>query len=183
MKSRTRPTREVGLLAAVFVVVAACAPTLTPPRESRRISGTVEDVAETEISASDASSSAAVATITPSLSKAAATPTPLQKFPTLHHLPLGVAIYEACSSQLYVFKRCPGRFLGEAKLANPGPFVVEIDTAAPAIVIFAFRGFLDPDQQQEACAEAKIPIEDIAKPVALKLEPGTCSIKLEKRYG
>ena len=98
-------------------------------------------------------------------------------------MPLGVAVYEACSPQLYLFKRCPGRFLGEAKLAKPGPFVVEIDTQASEIVVFGFRGFLGPEQQQEACAETKIAIDQATKPITLQLQSGTCSIKLEKRYG
>jgi hypothetical protein len=169
-----------------LLVATSCTPALTPPRESLRVSGTVEDVPESETSSTDESTVAAAAATPASTAAQPAktkTPPPLQKFPTLHHLPLGVAIYEACSSQLYFFKRCPGRFLGEAKLANPGPFVVEIDTTASAIVVFGFRGFLDPEQQQEACAEAKIPIAEISKPVTLKLESGTCSIKLEKRYG
>jgi hypothetical protein len=98
-------------------------------------------------------------------------------------MPLGVAVYEACSSQLGVFRKCPGTFLGEAKLVKPGPFVVEVDTKASEVVVFGFRGFLGPEQQQEACAEQKVAVSELSKPITLKLEPGTCSIKLERRYG
>jgi hypothetical protein len=171
-------------LAIVTAVLTAlsCTPKLEAPRESIRVTGTVEDVE-------------AVATPTPMPTPTVApdaTPTPaghrarhapVQSFPVLQRMPLGVAVYEACSSQLYVFKKCPGTFLGEAKLVKPGPFVVEVDTKAPEVVVFAFRGFLGPEQEQEACAEAKIAVTDLGKPLTLKLEPGTCSIKLERRYG
>ena len=183
--------------AAVFLAGAlayaqwACSPTLQAPRESIRITGTVQDVVE-KPTPTPAVTATPTPTATPS-EEGAPTPTPtpvkiakpkpLRSFPTLTTLPLGVAVYEACSPQLYLFKRCPGRFLGEAKLAHPGPFVVEIDTQATEIVVFAYRGFLGPEQQQEACAEQKIAIADAGKPIALQLEPGTCSIKLEKRYG
>src|SRR5260221_8642835 len=86
---------------------------------------------------------------------------PVHSYPVLQRMPLGVAVYEACSSQLYVFKKCPGTFLGEAKLVKPGPFVVEVDTKATEVVVFGFRGFLGPEQEQEACAEAKIAVKDL----------------------
>jgi hypothetical protein len=156
----------------------ACAPALKTPRESVRLTGTIEDVAEPTPAAPS------VAKVPEATQPAAkAKPHPLQTFPTLHRMPLGVAVYEACSQQLYLFKRCPGRFLGEAKLIAPGPFVVEIDTEAEEVVVFAFRGFLGPDQEQEACAETKVPLAQAALPITLKLEPGNCSIKLERRYG
>jgi len=174
---------RLGFGALLLVAgVAACAPTLAPPRESVRLSGTLEDVIDPPPSTTAA---APAATAAPQATPGKVpTPKPLATYPVLRHSPLGVAVYEACSSQLYVFKRCPGRFLGEAKLAKPGPFVVEIDTQATEIVLFGFRGFLGPEQQQEACAETKIAVADAAKqPIALKLETGTCSIKLDRRYG
>jgi len=166
---------------SLFAFALACAPALKAPRESVRLSGTVEDVVEPE-----ATPAAPDATPTPESSNGGAKHSksrPLQTFPTLHRLPLGVAVYEACTPQLYVFKRCPGRFLGEAKLVKPGPFVVEIDTQAAEVVVFGFRGFLGPDQEQEACDEAKVAIAQAATPITLKLKSGTCSIKLERRYG
>lgn len=173
-----------AILGFVLVAALGCTPKLDAPRESIRLTGTVEDVPEPTPSAALERSTSAVepgaaAVPTPSVSK----PAPLHSYPVLRHLPLGVAVYEACSPQLYFLKKCPGRFLGEAKLANPGPFVVEVDTEAPEIVVYAFRGFLGPDQQQEACAEAKIPVSQAKNPISLKLEAGTCSIKLERRYG
>jgi len=185
-KRRTEPSRLAVAVLLLAGLGSSCAPSLTPPRESFRVTGTLEDLPEPTPSAADASNAAAspTPTVGPTASSAKAKKQlPLQTFPTLHRLPLGVAVYEACSPQLYLFKRCPGRFLGETKLAAAGPFVIEVDTQASAIVVFGFRGFLDPDQEQEACAEAKIPIEEVSKPVTLKLESGTCSIKLEKRYG
>jgi hypothetical protein len=170
-----------GIAAAVillFAGVIACSPTLDAPRESIRLIGTLEDVVEPRPTPSVAA--------TPAPEQSATKPSkpqPLQTFPTLHHMPLGVAVYEACSPQLYLFKRCPGRFLGEAKLVKPGPFIVEIDTQAEEVVVFGFRGFLGPDQQQEACAETKVPVSRAEKPITLKLEAGGCSIKLERRYG
>ena len=181
----------VFLAGALAYATWACSPTLQAPRESVRITGTVQDVIE-KPTPTPAASPTPTPTATPPEPGAptptatpvkAARPKPLQSFPTLNQLPLGVAVYEACSPQLYFFHRCPGRFLGEAKLAHPGPFVVEIDTQASEVVVFAYRGFLGPEQQQEACAEKKIAIADASKPITLQLEPGTCSIKLEKRYG
>jgi hypothetical protein len=177
-------SRNHGVGAAVvllFAGVIACAPPLKAPHESIRLSGTLEDVVEPKPTPATPS---AVATPTTEHSNAKPSkPHPLQTFPTLHHMPLGVAVYEACSPQLYLFKKCPGRFLGEAKLVKPGPFIVEIDTQAEEVVVFGFRGFLGPDQQQEACAETKVPVSEAAKPITLKLEAGGCSIKLERRYG
>jgi hypothetical protein len=155
--------------------MAACSPRLEAPRESIRLIGMVEDV--------DAAAPSSVATPEREQSAGKDKPSAMQAFPTLHTMPLGVAVYEACSPQLYFFSKCPGRFLGEAKLVKPGPFIVEIDTKAEEVVVFAFRGFLGPDQQQEACAETKIAVARAATPITLKLQPGTCSIKLERRYG
>jgi hypothetical protein len=163
---------------------AACTPQLTPPRESIRVSGTVEDVANPVAAppvASEATDTHVTTTPAPTLGAAKAGP--VRAYPALQHLPLGVAVYEACSTQLYMFKKCPGRFLGEAKLAKPGPFVVEFDTDAPEIVVFAFRGFLGPEQTQEACAETTIPTREATRQLTLKLQLGSCSIKLERRYG
>jgi hypothetical protein len=175
-------TRGVCVAAAMILAGgAACTPKLTAPHESIRVSGTIED--PTPPPPEVAARSDAPQTHTPAPDLGAPKAKPLRTYPVLHHLPLGVAIYEACSPELVVFKKCPGRFLGEAKLANPGPFVVEVDTEAPEIVVFAFRGFLGPEQTQEACAEKTIPIAQAEQPLTLKLEPGTCSIKLERRYG
>ena len=178
--------RKTGAAAVTIVFLGSlsgCAPKLSAPHQSVRISGTVEDVAAGEAPASTA---AKPPTASPSRSDqpaAGASRAPAQKFPVSQHMPLGVAVYEACSPQLYFFRKCPGRFLGEAKLTKPGAFVVEIDASGAEIVVFGFRGFLGPDQEQEACDEIQIPIADAAKPIALKLKSGTCSIKLERRYG
>lgn len=158
----------VGL---VLVAALGCTPKLDAPRESLRLTGTVEDVPQPPPPPPAESA--------PASNRSA----PVRRYPVASRLPLGVAAYEVCSPLLYVFQRCPGRFLGEAKLATPGPFTIEVDTEAPEIVVYGFRGFLGPDQQQEACAEAKIPLSRAKEPIALKLEPGTCSIKLERRYG
>jgi hypothetical protein len=174
--------KGVGVAAVVlFAGAIACAPALKAPRESIRLTGTVEDVVEP--TPTPAMPSAAAAPQSGESAAKPAKPRPLQTFPTLHHMPLGVAVYEACSPQIYLFKRCPGRFLGEAKLVKPGPFVVEIDTQAEEVIVFGFRGFLGPDQQQEACAETKISLAQAGTPITLRLEVGTCSIKLERRYG
>jgi hypothetical protein len=169
-------------LVVVLVGFLACAPKLTPPGESIRVSGTVADIMDPTPTAAAQTVASGLPTPTPGPAKSA-TQAPLRSYPTLRRLPLGVAVYEACSQQLYMFKKCPGRFLGEAKLAAPGPFVVEIDTQAPEITIFAFRGFLGPEQDQEACAEQTIPTSQAGTPVTLQLKVGTCSIKLERRYG
>lgn len=175
--------RRASLAALLLAAGAACAPRLTPPHESIRVSGMVEDPAPPAPAAAASKGSPEHVTTTPAPEVGAPSVKPVRTYPVLHHLPLGVAVYEACSPQLYLFEKCPGRFLGEAKLANPGPFIVEVDTEAPEIVIFAFRGFLGPDQTQEACAERKIPTAEAGRPITLTLEPGACSIKLERRYG
>lgn len=178
--------RHASVAAIVGLVLAAalgCTPKLDAPRESLRLTGTVEDAPQPTPSSVAENAAAA-----PESGAGAAAPAPsrsarVHSYPVPSRLPLGVAAYEVCSPLLYVFQRCPGRFLGEAKLASPGPFMIEVDTEAPEIVVYGFRGFLGPDQQQEACAEAKIPVSRAKEPIALKLEPGTCSIKLERRYG
>ncbi len=179
---RRRGLRNAAVAVALVGGALACAPKLTPPGESLRVSGTVADVVDPTPTPAAQKAASALPTPNPAASKIP-TQAPLRNYPTLRRLPLGVAVYEACSSQLYVFKKCPGRFLGEAKLAAPGPFLVEIDTQAPEITVFAFRGFLGPDQDQEACAEQTIATGQVATPLALQLKVGTCSIKLERRYG
>jgi hypothetical protein len=177
-----RAIRVSAWIAAIVAAAAACTPKLESPRESIRIVGTLEDVAPptpTPTAEPLAEATAAPSgSLTPKSKHA-----PLKSYPVLHQMPLGVAVYEACSSQLYVFNKCPGTFLGEAKLVKPGPFMVEVDTKASEVVVFGFRGFLGPEQQQEACAEQKVAVSDLSKPITLRLEPGTCSIKLERRYG
>jgi len=179
---RTRLLRYAAAVIALVGGALACAPKLTPPSESLRVTGMVIDVVDPTPTPAAQAAAPVLPTPTPGgprLSNQA----PLRTYPTLHRLPLGVAVYEACTSQLYVFKKCPGRFLGEAKLIGPGPFLVEIDTEAPEITVFAFRGFLGPDQDQEACAEQTIPTAQVNNPLTLQLKTGTCSIKLERRYG
>jgi hypothetical protein len=177
-----RALRNAAVVVALVGGALACTPELTPPRESLRVSGTVADVVDPTPTPAAQNVASALPTPTPGSGKGA-TQAPLRSYPTLRRLPLGVAVYEACTQQLYMFKRCPGRFLGEAKLAAPGPFVVEIDTQAPEITIFAFRGFLGPEQDQEACAEQTIATTQVGAPLTLQLKTGTCSIKLERRYG
>jgi hypothetical protein len=179
--------RRLSVAAAVLLSLGgplACTPKLTPPEESIRVSGTVEDVTTPEAAPeSQTEEPDTHVTTTPPPTLGAPKPGPVRTYPVLHQMPLGVAVYEACSPQLYLFNKCPGRFLGEAKLVRPGPFVVEVDTKASEIVVFAFRGFLGPDQTQEACAETKVPIQEATRQLTLKLETGPCSIKLERRYG
>ncbi len=88
--------------------------------------------------------------------------------------PTGVMVYESCSSQLLIFQKCPGKFLGEAKLARPGPFVVEVDTQAPEVRVFAFRGYLT---QEEACGDVTAPPRQATK-VEVQLTEGPCSVSL-----
>ena len=175
---RRRETRAIAV--AVCAVLLGCTPKLEAPRESVRVTGTVEDV---DAPPPPPPPAATPAPATTPAAGAVSKPAPVKTYPVLTTMPLGVAVYEACSPQLYFFKKCPGKFLGEAKLTKPGPFVVEIDTKQPEVVVFAFRGFLGPEQEQEACAEAKVTVTEAGKPLAMKLLAGTCSIKLEKRYG
>ena len=170
--------RTVVLVACATLL--GCTPKLEAPRESVRVTGTVDDVDAPPPPPPPAGTPVPAAT---PVAGAVPKPAPVKTYPVLTTMPLGVAVYEACSPQLYFFKKCPGKFLGEAKLTKPGPFVVEIDTKQPEVVVFAFRGFLGPEQEQEACAEAKVTVAEAGKPLALKLQAGTCSIKLEKRYG
>ena len=170
----------LGIMPVLAAALLCCTPKLEAPRESVRVTGTLADVdAPPPAAATPPPVATPASAATPSVSR----PAPVRTYPVLRQMPLGVAVYEACSSQLYFFKKCPGKFLGEAKLVKPGPFVVEVDTKATEVVVFGFRGFLGPEQEQEACAEQKIAVSDAGKPIALKLLPGTCSIKLEKRYG
>jgi hypothetical protein len=170
--------------AVLVAAIAACAPKLQAPRESVRVTGTLEDVDAPAPAPTATPERSAEATPGPGSAPAGrAKSTPVRVFPVLRQMPLGVAVYEACSPQLYIFKKCPGTFLGEAKLVKAGPFVVEVDTKSTEVVVFGFRGFLGPEQEQEACAEAKVAVQDLKSPITLKLQPGACSIKLERRYG
>lgn len=122
----------------------ACAPKLSPPRESTQIRGTVAPPAGE----------------------------PAAGAPKAPPLPIQVMVYERCSPQLYFFRKCPGRSLGQAKIAKPGPFVVEIDTESPEVTIYAFRGFLG---QEQACAVRTLPTAEAARAIELKLENEPCA--------
>src|SRR5438093_12294498 len=102
--------RRTGVPAVMVLFFAggiACAPTLKAPGESIRLIGTVEDVVDP--TPTPATPSAAPTPAPESSASKSSKPHPLQTFPTLRRMPLWVAVYEACSPQLYVFKRCPGR--------------------------------------------------------------------------
>lgn len=131
--------RRVSSGGIAFLAFAAlcCAPKLTPPRESIRITGTIK----TEGGAS----------------------------------PVQVRVYERCSPHLYFFDKCPGRFLGEAKMARPGPFLVEIDTEAPELSVVAFRGFIG---QEEECSAVALALAEAAKPLNLTLVKQRCPLNL-----
>jgi hypothetical protein len=166
------------VLLTVATLLAACRPELSAPRESVRITGVVVDVPQ-----KPTATPTVAPTPTPppadATPQATAKPKRTPRPPVVRALPVGVVVYERCSSQLLVFQKCPGRFLGEAKLAKPGPFVIEIDTLAPEISLFAFRGFLE---QVDACAVVTIPVAEATKPLTLSLENGSCSAKLKRPY-
>lgn len=143
------PRPPKALLALVALCAAACAPELVPPRESIRLTGTLAD------------------------------PGAADRPPTAAKVPLGVVVYETCSTRLLLLEKCPGKFLGETKLAKTGPFLIEVDSEAPELTLFAFRGFLG---QEEACASATLPTGEASKPIDLELVPGTCPAKLTRPY-
>jgi hypothetical protein len=86
--------------------------------------------------------------------------------------PVQIHVYERCSPRFYFFERCPGNFLGEAKIARPGPFVVEVDPESPDLTVLAFRGDRD---SEETCARADVAVADARKPLSLKLAAGPCA--------
>lgn len=87
--------------------------------------------------------------------------------------PLQVIVLERCSPRFYVFEHCPGRFLGEARLARPGRFVIEVDPEMPTLAVFAFRG--DPTAETE-CASARVEVAEAATALEMKLEEGRCKL-------
>lgn len=89
-----------------------------------------------------------------------------------------ISVYERCSPHLYVFQKCPGRFLGEAKIARPGPFLIEVDTESPEVSVIASRGFVG---QEEECGAATIPIPQSKKPIEITLTKGPCTLKRGER--
>lgn len=94
--------------------------------------------------------------------------------------PVQVQIFEQCSPWLYFFEKCPGRFLGEAKIPKPGPFLVEIDTEASNVWMFAFRGV--PGSEVE-CGSAIVATADAKTGRAIATEPGACPVDLPtKQY-
>jgi hypothetical protein len=123
--------------AAVLLVLAlpGCAPELTPPGESTRISGRVKGKPKA---------------------------------------PVEIHVYERCSPRFYFFERCPGKLLGEARIAKPGKFVVEVDPESSELSVLAFRG---DRGSEEKCAKADVSVSEVQKPLKLKLEPGPCEPK------
>ena len=91
--------------------------------------------------------------------------------------PVQINVYERCSPRFYVFERCPGRLLGEAKIARPGKFVIEVDPESPDITVVAFRG--DPGDEKQ-CAATDVPVADAKTSLRLKLEGGPCKVTLPK---
>jgi hypothetical protein len=91
--------------------------------------------------------------------------------------PVQINVYERCSPRFYVFERCPGRLLGEAKIARPGKFVIEVDPESPDITVVAFRG--DPGDEKQ-CVATDVPVGDAKAPLKLKLEGGPCQVTLPK---
>ena len=91
--------------------------------------------------------------------------------------PVQINVYERCSPRFYVFERCPGQLLGEAKIARPGKFVIEVDPESPDLTVVAFRG--DPGDEKQ-CAAADVPVSDAKTPLRLKLEGGPCQVTLPK---
>jgi hypothetical protein len=96
--------------------------------------------------------------------------------------PVLVAVYERCSPRLYLFERCPGKFLGEAKIARPGPFLVEVDAAAIEVSVVAYRGDIGEDEQiqPEECAAFSGPAAS-ARSLELRLERRRCPFVLPMR--
>src|SRR5690606_4069361 len=68
-------------------------------------------------------------------------------------------------------EKCPGKFLGEAKLWKPGPFVIEFDTDRDELLLFAFRGEAGVERQ---CTTVTMPTERAKTPVTLTLHEGHC---------
>ena len=118
-----------------LLLVAACAPSLTPPGESVRVQGIVRD-------------------------RVAA--------------PLAVEVYERCSPHLYFFERCPGRLLGETRIARPGSFLVEVDPETDEVSVIAFRGVM---HQEEACAVESRPTSALGETIELELAQEPCPVQ------
>lgn len=85
--------------------------------------------------------------------------------------PVHVVVLERCSSSYYFFENCPGRFLGEAKLWKPGPFVIDFDTDRDELIVFAFRGEAGVEKQ---CTTVTMPIAQAGAPLTLTLVEGHC---------
>lgn len=85
--------------------------------------------------------------------------------------PVHVVVLEQCSKRLLIFEKCPGKFLGEAKLWKPGPFVIEFDTERDNLIVFAFRGEAGVERQ---CTTLTLPIEEARQPLTLTLRDGHC---------
>jgi hypothetical protein len=126
-------TRRAAVL--LLLALPACAPTLTPPGESTRISGRVKGKPKA---------------------------------------PVEIHVYERCSPRFYFLERCPGKLLGEARIARPGKFVVEVDPESSELSVIAFRG---DRGNEEKCAKTDVSVAEAEKPLRLKLEPGPCEAK------
>ena len=88
--------------------------------------------------------------------------------------PLEIEVYERCSPHLYVFSRCPGRLLGQTKIARPGPFLVEIDPKGDEISVIAFRGSIG---QETSCAVETRSRAGLGKAVEIALVDQPCPVQ------
>ncbi|MGH7860067.1 MAG: hypothetical protein ACREQY_22295 [Candidatus Binatia bacterium] len=90
-------------------------------------------------------------------------------------VPVELGVYERCTPRLYFFESCPGKLIGWAKIARPGPFLVEIDTRSREVSVVAYRGVIG---QEDSCAIENRAVGELSKPVELELAPKPCPVAL-----
>ena len=86
---------------------------------------------------------------------------------------LEVEVYERCSRRFLFLKRCPGKRLGYAKIAKPGPFLIQIGAESRDATIVVFRG---SEGQENVCAAKTVSLDEPTEPLELTLAPGPCPL-------
>jgi hypothetical protein len=93
--------------------------------------------------------------------------------------PVEVEVYERCSrNKLGLFKSCPGKLVGRARIAEPGNFLVAAKTRSAKLYVIAFRG-LAPGQEEQ-CVVHELSSSSATDAITLELEQGHCSVARPK---
>ena len=129
-----RPRINVSSAALALLMFIGCTPSLSPPSENIRLTGTIRGAGSGLVE---------------------------------------IEVYEHCSRRFAFFKRCPGNLLGQAKIAKPGPFLIQIGDDSQDVTIVAFRG---SERHESVCAAKTLSLDPPIEPMELTLAAGPCPV-------